>query len=66
MVVYYLILLLNSQTSLKKYFPSLNGQLGGLELNDLEKYLKIKYDNSIKNFELENIRDINLFRYRKW
>ena len=50
---------------LKKYFPSLTGRLGGLELKDLEKYLKRKYDNSIKDFELGNIRDINLFRFRK-
>ena len=27
--------------------------------------MKRKYDNSIKDFESENIRDINLFRFRK-
>ena len=50
---------------LKKYFPSLNGKFGGIELNDLEKYLNRKYENSVNNFDSEVVQDINLFRFRK-
>ena len=50
---------------MRKYFPSLKSQLGGIEIKDLEKYLKSRYENSINTFKSSQIVDLNLFRFRK-